>query len=263
MTGTCQRTMVPVLSPEVTVQLPPIRSARSCMFSRPLPRRWLPGMPSPSSLTTSASSLVGVAEGDLHLARPCVAGHVAERLAHHGRHLGGGGLVDGVEHADEVQRGAEAQHAGRLVDQIVHHDPDGAAGAALAGQPEDGGAQLADGVVLVVEDALDLHLRGVGHGGQHALQRQARSEQTLDDRVVQVAGDALVVFGQQHALTGGGQVGVGLAVGGDVADGGDDHRLAGHLRRSERDLDGEHGAVLALGGEVEPGTHGSAVRIQR
>ena len=39
--------------------------------------------------------------------------------------------------------------------------------------------------------------------------------------------------GQQHPLAGGGQVGVGLLVRGDVANGGDDHLLAGDVGRSQ------------------------------
>lgn len=52
-TGTCQRTVVPVPSTEVTVHVPSSRAARSCMLSNPLPRRWLLGMPLPSSLITT------------------------------------------------------------------------------------------------------------------------------------------------------------------------------------------------------------------
>ena len=84
--------------------------------------------------------LAHMAERHFHLACPRVTGHIAERFAHHRGHLFGDLRIDRVEHPVEMQRGTEAQHPRRLVDQLVHHHAQGATRRTLAGQTENGGA---------------------------------------------------------------------------------------------------------------------------
>ena len=81
------------------------------------------------------------------------------------------------------------------------------AGGGLAGllEPEDAGADLPDDLIEGVDVAVDPLGGGRVAAGGVALQFHAEGEQFLDDMVVQVARDAVVVFGLgQRDLVGAG-----------------------------------------------------------
>ena len=202
--------------------------------------------------------IVASPKHDICVQGPCVAGDVAERFAGHRRNLGSDLLVDGVEHPDEVERGPESEHPRRLIDEIVDNDAQRATCAALACQPEDRSSQFLDGVVLDVDDPLDLCPGSLGHHRDEALQGETGGKETLDHCVVEVAGDSFVVFCEHDALSCRLEFRVGSSACGDIAHRCDDDVPIADLGWGEGNLDRKLTAVRPTGAQRHSGAHRAA-----
>ena len=95
----------------------------------------------------------------------------------------------------EMDPGFEAQRRNCLAGECQHHYTQALLTALMGLQRKDGAADVANGVVQVVDGLLD-SIRYLGVRGQtrEALQRHTGGEEALDHRVVQVSSDSLSIF---------------------------------------------------------------------
>jgi len=112
-------------------------------------------------------------------------------------------------------------------------------------EPVDGGAQVADRLVELVDEGLDPR-RGLviapDHGGD-PLEPHPRREQALDDGVVQVARDALAVLEEAELAGGSAQLLLGVDARRHVPHRSDRVDVVVRAQGAEAHLDGELGAV--------------------
>jgi hypothetical protein len=142
-----------------------------------------------------------------------VARDVGQCLAQGGEELAGDLVwAPGIERSLEHDAGLEPERLACLPGDVEHPAADAVArGCAPDLETEDRGADVPDDQVEVVDCVVHpaLHGRGVvAHEGRGALEGQAGREEALDDRVMEVAGDALAVVDQRQLLDAGVQPGV-------------------------------------------------------
>ena len=177
-----------------------------------------------------------------------VAGGVGEGFAERGHEVFDDGVGHRLQRAIEGQFRGEAERRLLSVDHVDHPSAHAGGVEVVHGEAEDRLTDLADGLVQLVH-----HLEDPGAGedvtlrsGQ--LERHSRREQALDDRVVQVTGDALPVLEHPQLLFGGAQLAFGLQTLGHVPAAGHDLPVTvgvGDLRALQDALDVQLGAVLA------------------
>nr|WP_284255400.1 hypothetical protein [Pseudolysinimonas kribbensis] len=134
-------------------------------------------------------------DADIGVGRPRVAGDVRDGLADDGDdildHLGG---HDEIHRAVEGEPWWRGQTRPRLADSVENSMAQGGASRRGRREGEDDGADLRDGGIDRVHLLEDHPARSLARAGRFGLQGQSGAEQSLDDVVVQIAGDARAVL---------------------------------------------------------------------
>ena len=138
---------------------------------------------------------------DHHLVRVGVPRDVGQRLPHHCDRV----LGDVLRHGGRDAVGTQPGHEPEAVPRVHHLGVDavpqpGPRRPATGAEPEDRRAHVLDGLVQVVDRALEpaRHV-GVHHLLRGSLHVEPDGEQTLDDHVVQVARDPLALLEHREA----------------------------------------------------------------
>ena len=133
-----------------------------------------------------------------------MATDVREQLLEHGQQRSRRRIRDCVERADEPDTGLARQHRPLIAEHPEDLLAESPPTLAPRLEPVDRGAEIADRLVEVVDDALDPNAHiGIGTDDRrNRLERHSRREQSLDHCVVEVAGDALAVLEDGQLLRG-------------------------------------------------------------
>ena len=206
MSGTCNSTTVPPDPPGPTVSVPRHFSARARRLSSPRPPTSSASSLMPRAVVAHAQHHLGVVDGDLDV--DCRSRRHGGRRSTAPRErwlTNSSAMVSGTDVStgpSNTTRGSKpsARAASRVTEMMRLRRLSSSSDAA-APDVEDDRADVTHRDVEFVDGRVDASARfGIEDQPGRALERQTAREQPLDHRVVQIAGDALLVFQQGHAV---------------------------------------------------------------